>query len=597
MSFKNKKIRSIIKIYIFVLKEISKASNFLLFLILLSTFLTGFVPIVNQYLLKLIISSLEFDPNLNKIIILLFIYISVLLIKNLVLNAKEYINTIASHKLTYSIQDKLINKIKRIDYKYFYCPDFQNSYISILQNCQNESAMLVFTTIFLFSLIIQIAGTLILISNMNFLIFILLILCEIPNIVVSIKNKNWQMHTMEQRSFLYRKMSYDFNVLSDKQFVKELRIFNLNDFFCKKRFNDFLNYLNIYKEFEKKKFIRQIYSDILPHFGILFSLFWLVLNVLNKKYYISDFIFYSNLIFSLQSSFESIIINISRGYQSVIFTNKLFDFLSLNNNIKDGKIKISIEKKRSYFIEFKNVSFKYYNYEKWILKNINLRIKLGEKISLVGKNGCGKTTLINLILRIYDPTEGQILLNGIDIKDYKYEEYLDLFTAVFQDYQCYAVKISDYISFGDLKSPKNILKIKQAAISATAFDFIKKYSFKFESNLTTFFDKNGIELSGGQWQKLAIARSFFSNAKIFIFDEPTSALDSISESEIYNNIKNLGSDKISIFISHRMYSSKIADRIIYIEDNKIVGDGTHKELIRNCYGYKELFEEQSNKYK
>ena len=264
--------------------------------------------------------------------------------------------------------------------------------------------------------------------------------------------------------------------------------------------------------------------------------------------------------------------------------------------LSEKSLNIILDYISKYILEFRNVSFKYPNTEKSVIRNMNFKIETGEKIALVGKNGCGKTTLINLILRIFDPTEGTVLLNGIDIKEYEYEEYLKFFSAVFQDYQLYAVKLCDYISFGNVKNSENTLKIKQAVTSATADEFIKKSKNGFESKLTTLFDKQGLELSGGQWQKLAIARTFFSDANMLIFDEPTSALDSISESKIYKNIEQLGKDKTSIFISHRMYSSKLAKRIIYIENGEILNDGTHEELMKNSTGYKELFEEQANKY-
>lgn len=239
------------------------------------------------------------------------------------------------------------------------------------------------------------------------------------------------------------------------------------------------------------------------------------------------------------------------------------------------------------------MSFKYPYSEKYALKNINFTISVGEKIALVGQNGCGKTTIINLILRLYDPTDGEILLDNINIKDYDYQEYLKMFSVVFQDYQTYSFKLTDYISAGDKENAENLLKIKHMAAMTTADRFIEKTSRSWESNLTTRFDKNGLELSGGQWQKLAVARALYSDAPILILDEPTSAMDAISESYIYENIEK---QKTAIFISHRMYSSKIATKIIYMENSKIKNIGTHDDLMKNSRGYKKLFEEQANRY-
>ena len=171
-----------------------------------------------------------------------------------------------------------------------------------------------------------------------------------------------------------------------------------------------------------------------------------------------------------------------------------------------------------------------------------------------------------------------------------------MFSTVFQDYQQYSFKLADYVSSGSVQSPENLLKIKQAAVMTTANKFIEKTPLSWESNLTTRFDKNGLELSGGQWQKLAVARAFYSEAPVLIFDEPTSAMDAISESHIYEAIENIGEDKTVIFISHRMYSSKIASKIIYMESGEIKNIGTHDELMKESLGYRNLFEEQANRY-
>ena len=205
--------------------------------------------------------------------------------------------------------------------------------------------------------------------------------------------------------------------------------------------------------------------------------------------------------------------------------------------------------------------------------------------------------MINLLLRNLLPSSGKILLDGVDINNYSNEEYSSLFSCVYQDWQKYAVTLRDYIAFGDLKNINNMQRIELAAKKAVASEFITKLKGKYESILTRMFDIEGEELSVGQWQKLVIARAFFSNSNVLIFDEPTSAIDSLSELEIYENINNLPADKMVLLISHRMYAPKKADKVIFIDSGSIVDVGTHKDLIKRCRGYVELFNAQAKGYK
>lgn len=588
------KFKKLIQSYAFVFKEIQKASNFLLWILVFSTLVTGATPVITQYILKMIISGLESNSGFDKFLLLIGIYVFVLLFQNLVISGKEYINTIAGLKLTYNIQSKLINKIKKVKYKTFYSPDFQNSYVTVLQNSQSESSMLVFSTVFMMSLIVQAISNCVIIAHFNPFILIGLIICAIPSVFININTKKKHIKVVEERSLSYRKISYYFNLLTEKSFLKEIRIFGLHNFFSNKRNNEFSEYLKIWKKFSKTELINKFFSSVLPCFGVFASVLWIIFKVTKNECSIADFVFYSGIIFSFHNVFESVILDISQSYKSVAFINKLFDFLKTKNEIRSGGKKLKILD--THTLEFKDVCFQYPYSTKCALKNINFKISTGEQIALVGKNGCGKTTLINLILRIYDPTQGVILLDGVNIKDYNYEEYLEFFTAVFQDYQQYSVKLCDYISFGNIKNSKDISKIKQAALSSTASEFIEESRQKWDSTLTTKFDKDGLELSGGQWQKLAISRAFFSNAGMLLFDEPTSALDAVSESKIYENIQKIKGRHISIFVSHRMYSSKIASKIIYMETGEIKNIGAHEKLMKVSTGYKELFDEQANKY-
>ena len=596
----NKKISDMSRGYLFIFKEIKKASYAFLWVLIFSILSTGFLPILSQYVLKKITSELETSILANIIInyynflYLSSVYVILMLLRTLTLSIREYVNNIASFRLAYNIQSMLIDKIRKIEYKNFYYPKFQDKYKIVLQNCQNKPYIIVFSTALAISSTIQFVSSCVIILRYNLALLVWLVLCFVPSLFANINIKKKYVETMDQTAQSSRKVGYFFNIMTEKDFIKEQRLFNLNSFFSLRRKSSFEENLTFWKKFRKKECTFKFFSAILACSGIFLSLIFLIFDAIKKNISISEFIFYSGIIVSLQEIFDSLTYNVSYSCESMLFIKKLLDFLNLKNEIKFGNKKIS--NNNIHIIEFKNVSFSYPNSNSFALKNINFKFGTGDIISLAGKNGCGKTTLVNLILRIYNPTKGKILLDGINIKDYDYENYLTFFSSIFQDYQKYAIKLYDYISFGNIKDPKNILIAKQAAISATADTFIKKFPLGFDSDLTTLFDKQGIELSGGQWQKLAITRVFFSKAHMLIFDEPTSALDSISESEIYKNIVKFGKEKITIFISHRMYSSKMAKRIIFLENGEIVGDGTHEKLMSKNPGYKKLYEEQANKY-
>lgn len=255
------------------------------------------------------------------------------------------------------------------------------------------------------------------------------------------------------------------------------------------------------------------------------------------------------------------------------------------------------DKGKDHIFEFRNVSFAYEGSDRVALKNINFKISTGEKVCIVGINGCGKTTLINILLRNLLPTSGEVFLDGININDYTNEEYSKLFSCVYQDWQKYAVNLKEYIAFGNLKNLDKKEKIELAIKKSTADSFVNNLKEKYESILTRMFDTEGEELSIGQWQKLALSRAFFSDSDVYIFDEPTSAVDALSEAEIYKNIDEFSSDKIVILISHRMYIPQKADKILFMREGTLLDVGIHDELMKRCDDYAKLFKVQAQNYK
>lgn len=468
MRFVNKirgKITNIFKSYEFVFKEIRKVSRSFVWTLIFSISISGLLPVLSLYVFKVITSELEININLNHSINFTYfaylsaIYMLAILLKSVALSIREYMNNLAGLKLTYSIQSKLIDKIKKIDYKNFYYPHFQNKYKTVLQNCQNQPSVVVFSTVLTISSLIQFLNSCIIITKLNLNLMIFLIVCFIPSLFININIKNRYIRTVDKTAQSNRRVGYFFHVMTERDYIKEQRLFNLYPFFYAKRELNFKKNLKMWKQFRKQELLYKFFSSILPCVGIFLSIVFLILESLKKNNTVADFIFYSGIIVSLQEIFDSLTYNVSYSYESIAFIEKFLNFLDLENEIKSGNKIIS--NKNIHTLEFKNVSFAYPNSNSFVLKDINLKFETGEIISLAGKNGCGKTTLVNLILRIFDPTTGKILLDGIDIKDYDYENYLTSFSTIFQDYQKYAVKLYDYISFGNIKDPKNILKAKQ----------------------------------------------------------------------------------------------------------------------------------------
>lgn len=276
------------------------------------------------------------------------------------------------------------------------------------------------------------------------------------------------------------------------------------------------------------------------------------------------------------------------------FLELTFDFLDIPNKMYQGSLTVEKRRDRNYQVEFRNVSFKYPGSDNYALHNVSMKFEIGKRLAVVGMNGSGKTTFIKLLCRLYDPTEGEILLNGIDIRKYNYREYMNIFSVVFQDFKLLGLKLGENVASGTDYDKFRVLDcLEKAGFS----DRLAEMSDGIDTYLYKEYDSCGIDVSGGEAQKIAIARALYKDAPFIILDEPTAALDPIAEAEIYSRFDEIAGDKTAIYISHRLSTCKFCDEIIIFHDGAVVEQGTHAELVNNKTGkYFELWNAQAQYY-
>lgn len=276
------------------------------------------------------------------------------------------------------------------------------------------------------------------------------------------------------------------------------------------------------------------------------------------------------------------------------FLKLTFEFLDIPNEMYKGSLTTEKRCDRNYQVEFRNVSFKYPGSETWALRNANMKFQVGKRLAVVGVNGSGKTTFIKLLCRLYDPTEGEILLNGIDIRKYNYAQYMDIFSVVFQDFKLFSLKLGENVAS---KVDYDKARVVDCLEKAGFADRLAEMKDGTDTYLYKDYDKEGVDVSGGEAQKIAIARALYKDAPFIILDEPTAALDPIAEAEIYGKFDAIVGDKTAIYISHRLSSCKFCDEIAVFHEGAVVQQGTHAELVADESGkYFELWHAQAQYY-
>lgn len=426
----------------------------------------------------------------------------------------------------------------------------------------------------------------------------LIILATVPSYLAwdRFRLKTW-VYYIEKRSILTRVTQYIKNLLSADSTSKEATIMQTGPALLSKVKKEQISYFTGFAKANDKWIFYILAGRVLQFAAFAYSQYLNLTRVFQGTLGIGQFtlIFQQSLTMTLSA--EEILNVYSSLSSRNKYLEKYFEFMNTKPKITSPTHPSTfIDSPRPPVIEFKNVGFKYPESERYILKHFNLTISSGEKIALVGENGAGKTTLIKLLLRFYDVTEGEILINNVNIKDVDLKVWHTYIGALFQDFIKYQFTFKENIYLGNLDKGDNIELLKKAIEKSGAEAYLEDLPKGLNQQLGKMFD-NGVDLSGGQWQKLALARTFFRDAPLLILDEPTSAIDAKAEFEIFQKVQNLQQDKTVIIISHRFSTVRNADRILVLDEGKIVEEGNHAHLMKKKGLYAELFEIQAQGYK
>jgi ATP-binding cassette, subfamily B, bacterial len=564
--------------------------------------LQGILPLLSLFLLKLIIDQIAVSLTAaNKsaafehALFLLILSGCVMLLTSVFTSLAEVVNAAQTYRVTDYIQELLFQKSSEIDLEYY-----ENAkYYDTLQRAQQEAPFRPNQILNRVGQVLQngisLAGILALLLSLYWGLAGVLFVAAFPALLVRLKFAKIQYHWQRKRTALERRSMYLAVLLSHDQFAKEMRLFNLGDLFRRQGREV---RLQLYRENMRLMIRRAIASLSAESFAKVLTVavfVFIAYETIQGRLKIGDLVLYQQALQRGEVALQGVLSGLSGLYEDNLFLSNLYEFLNLTPKIKSPAQPKVFPNPVQQGIEVRDISFQYADTPRWALEGVSLKIQPGETIALVGENGCGKTTLVKLLCRLYDPTQGSILIDGIDICDFAIADLRQEISVIFQDYAKYFMSARDNIWLGNIQSSTD-QDVEQAARRSGAHDVIERLPKGYDTMLGKLFE-NGEELSIGQWQKVALARAFLRNSQLIVLDEPTSAMDPMAEYEVFQRFRELTRDQMAVLISHRLSTVKMADRIYLMANGRIAEAGTHEELVQLNGSYAKLFESQAANYR
>ncbi|MDN3724969.1 ABC transporter ATP-binding protein [Aequorivita sp. SDUM287046] len=579
-------------------REIWRASPKLFFVNAFSRLLNAFTPVVILWVGKMIIDEIILqvsliDKDFTQLWNLVLVEFCVAVLSDLLGRLINLTDGLLGDLYSNASSEKIIRKTSELTIAQLEDPEFYdklerartqtNSRVDLMSNALGQAESLI-------SMISLIVGLI----YFEPILILILVLSIIPSFINEAKFSSTRYSLARSWTAERRELDYLRFIGANNQTAKEIKLFGLTDFIAER----FKGLSNDYYLINKKLSLRQsLYGSLFNILGVLSyygAYVYIILRVLAGAITIGELTFLSGSFNRLRNNLQGFFSRFTRISESALYLQDYFDFIDLTVE-QTAEAKTPLPETITQGFQVNDLHFAYAGSETEVLKGVTFHLKAGEKMAFVGQNGAGKTTLIKLFLRFYEPTQGEILLDGININKFDVDEYRKRFGVIFQDFFKYEFTLRENIAVGNIDQVQNDEVISYAASKSLAEQVINEMAHGLEQRLGRRFYK-GTELSGGQWQKVALARAYMKDADVMVLDEPTSALDAQAEFDVFERFIALTKGKTSIIISHRFSTVRMADRILVLQDGHVLELGTHQELMANPKLYADLFKLQAAGY-
>lgn len=509
---------------------------------------------------------------------------------------RQLVDKLISHRLGHLINTRIIRKSLGLEARFFEDAEFYDK----MQNARRQSEFRVMALVnggfLLAQNLLTLASFLALLLAFNPWVALILFGAAIPAFVVQCGYSQLNFRLETWRTPETRSMAYMEQLLTLDTTVKEIKLFGLGEPLLERYAKIFWRIFEEDAALARSRSLKSLLWGLVASLSYYGAYVWILLVTLSGAITLGAMTLYITLFNQSQGTFQGLLNNINSLYENGLFLENLFSFFELKSEVPvlDQKSRPPEDSRRG--IEFRGVWFQYPGRTEWAVEDLTLEIGPSEKLALVGENGAGKTTLIKLLLRLYEPSRGAVLFRGVDLRYFSPEELHLRIGAIFQDFVHYHLPLGENIGFGAVEHLEDQARIEAAAAKSGADEVARGLPEGYKAMLGRWFDK-GSELSGGQWQKIALARAFMGEREVLVLDEPTAALDAGAEYEIFRKFQDLSEGKIALLVSHRFSTVRMADRIAVLKAGRIEELGSHAELLARGGTYAKLFELQARGYR